>query len=46
MTPKTLTMDMDATTNGHVLVIDGVNTDVYDYGPGPERHLRRPAPGR
>ncbi len=29
-----LTMDMDATTNGHVLVIDGVNTDVYDYGPG------------
>jgi hypothetical protein len=32
--PEDVTMDMDATTNGHVLIIDGHNTDVYDYGPG------------
>jgi hypothetical protein len=34
--PEDVTMDMDATTNGHVLVIDGHGTDVYDYGPGPD----------
>ena len=26
---------MDVTNNGHLLVIDGVNKDIYDYGPGP-----------
>ena len=45
-TRKTSRMDMDATTNGHVLVIDGVNTDIYDYGPGPNGTFDAPAPGR
>jgi hypothetical protein len=40
-----LTMDMDATTNGHVLVIDGVNTDIYDYGPGPNGTFDALPPG-
>ena len=30
-----VTADMDVTNNGHVLVIDGVNKTIYDYGPGP-----------
>ena len=29
-----VTIDMDVTNNGHLLVIDGVNKDIYDYGPG------------
>ncbi|MGY1620128.1 PKD domain-containing protein [Geodermatophilus sp. SYSU D00691] len=29
-----VTIDMDVTNNGHLLVIDGVNKDVLDYGPG------------
>ena len=28
-------VDTDMTNNGHILVIDGVNTDVYEYSPGP-----------
>ncbi len=28
-------VDTDMTTNGHILVIDGHNTDVYEYSPGP-----------
>ena len=30
-----VTVDMDVATAGHLLVVDGVNTEVYDYGPGP-----------
>ena len=30
-----VTIDLDVTNNGHLLVIDGVNKDIYDYGPGP-----------
>ena len=30
-----VTIDMDVTNNGHLLVIDGVNKDIYDFGPGP-----------
>jgi hypothetical protein len=30
-----VSLDSDATTNGHILVIDGTNTDVYDYSAGP-----------
>ena len=26
---------MDVTNDGHLLVIDGVSTNIYDYGPGP-----------
>ncbi|MGY1810948.1 PKD domain-containing protein [Blastococcus sp. SYSU D00669] len=29
-----VTIDMDVTNNGHLLVVDGVNKDVLDYGPG------------
>jgi hypothetical protein len=28
-----LTVDMDLTANGHIVVIDGVDKDVYEYGP-------------
>ena len=30
-----VTVDMDVTNNGHLLVIDGVSKSIYDYGPGP-----------
>lgn len=33
--PEDVTLDSDTTTNGHVLIIDGANTDVVDYSPGP-----------
>ncbi|WP_143087179.1 hypothetical protein [Geodermatophilus ruber] len=29
-----VTIDMDVASNGHLLVIDGVAKDVFDYGPG------------
>jgi hypothetical protein len=30
-----VSLDAAAATSGHILVVDGVNTDVYDYAPGP-----------
>lgn len=30
-----LTIDLDVTNNGHVLVVDGRDKEVYEYAPGP-----------
>ncbi|WP_158544439.1 PKD domain-containing protein [Blastococcus sp. TBT05-19] len=32
--PEDVAVDMDVTANGHVLVIDGTDKEVFDYGPG------------
>ena len=32
-----LAVDLEATADGHLLVVDGSNKEVFDYAPGPDR---------
>jgi hypothetical protein len=40
-----LAVDMDITNNGHLLVVDGRDKEVYEYGPGPDGVFDGVAPG-
>ena len=40
--PEDVTVDADTTSNGHVLIIDGHNSDVVEYAPGPNGRFDGP----
>jgi hypothetical protein len=42
--PEDVTLDTDATANGHILIIDGHNNDFHDYSAGPNGRFDGVAP--